>query len=154
MLVLNDTTSNLAYVVAAADPFSLDETFEFMFGISAGHHPKVTLTTPSIFDLRHIDLLQIAANDIKNYIHRRMKLTDPPQCGAMAVLCTGMGNFAMLRMFGIYSDVYGYRPEDDFLPTEHVKEAAQFIGLKTGLTANEQIELQVILAVDPRGRFQ
>jgi len=77
--------------------------------------------------MREICLADLTAADVSRFGMRRAALTAPPAAGPLAVVCSDMMTFGMLRMFGIVADLSGLRPEHAYCVTTSLEEAARFM---------------------------
>ncbi|MEO0990608.1 MAG: hypothetical protein AAFX00_06635 [Pseudomonadota bacterium] len=146
MLVGLRDKSTKVFLIRVGSPFYLSELLAFMCGVSEGLHPGVSLDTPIIADIRGVNIRHIGSKNISKYIRKRISLTAPSKAGVVAAICDNDFNYGMLRMFGIYADIYGLRSENDFCVADGHSEAVAFMSRRLGLGAQDQANLVEALA--------
>lgn len=90
------------------------------------------LSLPAIEDFSQIDLLKLESDELKKFIQWRLGQPKFWRPDTVVAIVKDDGSFGMMRMFGIYAELSGFRSEEDFYITTDIADGVEWLLGKTG----------------------
>ena len=111
------------------DPFSLADLLTHIKERKNNGGVEGNIGTATFFDLRDVDLLSLADDDVRRFASDRRALGDDTVQNPFATVVGDLGSFGKMRLYGIYADVNGLREESMCFTSLDVNEAVDWMSL-------------------------
>jgi hypothetical protein len=90
------------------------------------------LFLPAIEDFSQIDLLKIESHELKRFIQWRLGQSKFWRPEIVVIIVKDNGSFGMMRMFGMYAELSGFRSEENFYIATELADGVEWLLRKTG----------------------
>ncbi|WP_037227475.1 hypothetical protein [Roseobacter sp. GAI101] len=124
-------------------PFSLDELYRLNLTDASRPEKNAGFYQPLIEDYTDVNLITLESSDIIGHLTRIRNAAGIPRSimnNYVTCVAGDLGSYGMLRMYGVYAEIYGVREEEKFYVAESLLEATTWLMFKKGLCSNEAVE--------------